>query len=111
MDGIEHRTAPYVDSRLGAEAEPTLVLIGSYAQREQQALTGGRQVDAADSRGKRAALVVGKTLSLELRLEQPIDVGKRNVDGHCDIDAALLDLRHELQLSGERAVRLGLAGH
>ena len=46
-----------------------------------------------------------------MRLEQPIDVAKRNVDGHCDVDPALLDLRHDLQLSRERAIRLGLRGH
>src|SRR5262249_7116205 len=107
MGGIEHRAAPYVDSCLGAEAEPALVLIGFDTQRKQQPVTRCRQVDAADSGCKRAALILGEALSLELRLEQPIEVVKWNVDGHCDFDAALLHLRHELQLSRERAIRLG----
>src|SRR5437870_164908 len=106
MGGIEHRAAPYVDSCLGANTEPALILIGFHAQREQQSVTRRRQVDAADRGGKRAALILGEALSLELRLEQPIDVGKRNVDGYCNIDAALLDPRHEFQLSRERAIRL-----
>src|SRR5262249_61126338 len=103
MGGIEHGAAPYVDSCLGAEAEPALVLIGFDTQRKQQPVTRCRQVDAADRGGKRAALILGEALSLELRLEQPIEVGKRNLDGHCDVYAALTDLRHRLPPSRERA--------
>src|SRR5919108_6471530 len=111
MRTIEHRPTPYVDRRLGAQTEPALVFIGFYTQREQQPVTRCRQTDALDSGGEGAAPVLGKALSLESRFKQPIHLGERDIDRHRDIDAALLDLRNELQLRRKRAIRLGLGGH
>src|SRR5262249_28851285 len=70
-----------------------------------------RQIQAPDRGAERAALILGEGFSLQLRLEQPIHFGERNVDGYRDIDSALLDLRDELQLRRERAIGLGLVGH
>src|SRR5215831_13285480 len=104
MGAIERWPTPHMNRCLGAETEPALVLVRLDAQREQQPVPRRRQIHTLDRGAERAALVVGESPSLELRLEQPIDFGERNIDRHRDIDSALLDLRDELQLRRERTI-------
>jgi len=58
-----------------------------------------------------AAAVLRKCLVLELRIDEPAHLGEGNVDRHGDIDRALIGLRHDLKLLGERAIGLGLRRH
>src|SRR5262245_16646763 len=97
-----------MDCCIGAEAEPALGFLGRDAQRHQQTVAGGREIDGPNRGCDPAALVLGKGLSLELRLEQATDFGKWNVDRQIDADAPLLHLRDKLQLSGKRTIRFGL---
>ena len=106
---VEHGAAPHMHGRLGAEAEEGLPLARLDAQRDQQAVARRRDRGAEHRDGEGAAAVLGEIAPLELRFEDAVDLGERNVDRHADGDTSLVDLLDDLELRRERAIRLGLA--
>ena len=80
-----------------------------HLEGNEQAIAGALDGRGLDGRRDRARAVVREAPALDLRLQQPGDLRERHVDREPDGDAAAIDLRHDIDLGRERAIRLGLA--
>src|SRR5262245_41656281 len=75
--------------------------MGLYAQRNKQSLASCREIRAKHLYIDWPAAVFRKVASLELRLDQPIELGERHVDRHADRNSAVLHRGHQLNRAGK----------